>query len=78
MTRAGTDAIEAIFTFETAQGRGSGLLRLIPDAKEGGALKAWTGWPTFPMVFVKGNLIGGAADLERLIQSGEIKRLLGE
>ena len=42
------------------------------------ALKAWSGWPTFPMVFVKGNLIGGAADLERLIKSGEIKRLLGE
>jgi glutaredoxin-related protein len=43
-----------------------------------GALKAWSGWPTFPMVFVKGNLVGGAEDLERLIKSGEIKRLLGE
>ena len=43
-----------------------------------GALKAWSGWPTFPMVFVKGNLIGGADDLEKLIKSGEIKRLLGE
>ncbi len=32
MTRAGTDAIEAIFTFETAEGRGSGVLRLTPDA----------------------------------------------
>jgi len=42
------------------------------------ALKMWTGWPTFPMVFVKGHLVGGAQDLERLIKSGEIKRLLGE
>ncbi len=42
------------------------------------ALKMWTGWPTFPLVFVKGNLIGGAQDLEKLIQSGELKRLLGE
>src|SRR6266508_2682783 len=24
------------------------------------ALKMWTGWPTFPMVFVKGVLVGGA------------------
>ena len=40
------------------------------------ALKMWTGWPTFPMVFVKGTLIGGADDLERLIASGELKRLL--
>ncbi len=40
------------------------------------ALKMWTGWPTFPMVFVKGMLIGGAQDLERLIASGELQRLL--
>jgi monothiol glutaredoxin len=40
------------------------------------ALKLWTGWPTFPMVFVKGTLIGGANDLEKLISSGELKKLL--
>jgi glutaredoxin-related protein len=37
------------------------------------ALKMWTGWQTFPMVFVKGVLVGGADDLERLIESGELK-----
>ena len=42
------------------------------------ALKMWTGWPTFPLVFVKGQLVGGAQDLQRLIDSGELKRLLGE
>ena len=42
------------------------------------ALKMWTGWPTFPMVFVRGTLIGGADDLERLIGSGELQRLLGQ
>ena len=42
------------------------------------SLKMWTGWPTLPMVFVKGNLIGGADDLKALIDSGELKRLLGE
>ena len=41
------------------------------------ALKMWTGWPTLPMVFVKGTLVGGAQDLARLIASGELKRLLG-
>ncbi len=40
------------------------------------ALKMWTGWPTFPMVFVKGQLIGGATDLEKLIESGDLDRLL--
>ncbi len=42
VTRAGTPAIEAIFRFETAEGRGSGVLRLVPDANDGGTLKAWT------------------------------------
>jgi glutaredoxin-related protein len=40
------------------------------------ALKMWTGWPTFPMVFVKGMLVGGAEDVERLIASGEFKAML--
>jgi len=42
VTRAGTNTIEAIFKFETSQGRGSGILRLIPDAGDGNRLKAWT------------------------------------
>jgi glutaredoxin-related protein len=37
----------------------------------------WTGWPTFPMVFVKGSLIGGFEDLAQLAESGELQRLLG-
>jgi glutaredoxin-related protein len=41
------------------------------------ALKMWTGWPTFPMVFVKGTLVGGASELARLIASGELARMLG-
>ena len=41
------------------------------------ALKMWTGWPTLPMVFVRGVLVGGAQDLAKLIASGEAKRLLG-
>ena len=40
------------------------------------ALKMWTGWPTLPMVFVKGVLVGGAEDLQRLIQRGELKSML--
>ena len=40
------------------------------------ALKMWSGWATFPMVFVKGQLVGGADDLARLIASGELKQLL--
>jgi monothiol glutaredoxin len=41
------------------------------------ALKMWSGWPTFPMIFVNGTLVGGAQDLEKLVASGELKQLLG-
>ena len=44
--------------------------------RERNALKMWTGWPTFPMVFVKGTLVGGATDLKALIDSGEFKKML--
>jgi glutaredoxin-related protein len=47
----------------------SGYRRRLP-------LKLWTGWQTFPMVFVRGVLIGGANDLEKLLQSGELVRRL--
>ena len=40
------------------------------------ALKLWTGWPTFPLIFVKGTLVGGANDLVKLIDNGELKKLL--
>src|SRR5712691_3969640 len=42
VTRAGTNAFEAIFRFETDEGRGSGVLRLTPDASDGNTPKAWT------------------------------------
>ena len=35
VTRAGTNAIEAIFRFETAEGRCNGVVRLIPTAGDG-------------------------------------------
>lgn len=44
--------------------------------RERGALKMWTGWPTFPMVFVNGSLIGGYTDLKRLLDSGALSGAL--
>jgi glutaredoxin-related protein len=32
----------------------------------------WTGWPTFPMVFIDGVLIGGYNDLKKLIDNKEL------
>ena len=49
----------------------------LSDWRRRNALKMWTGWPSFPMVFVKGVLVGGASDLQKLVQSGELARELG-
>jgi glutaredoxin-related protein len=40
------------------------------------ALKIWVGWPTFPLIFVKGTFVGGASDLKRLKESGELRKML--
>jgi monothiol glutaredoxin len=40
------------------------------------ALKIWSGWGSFPMIFVKGTLIGGASDLQVLADSGELAKML--
>jgi len=42
------------------------------------ALKIWLGWPTFPLVFIRGTFVGGASDLKKLIEAGELPKLLGD
>jgi Pyridine nucleotide-disulphide oxidoreductase len=42
VTRAGTEAIEAIFNFEITEGRGSGVLRLTSGGNGSNAPRAWT------------------------------------
>jgi glutaredoxin-related protein len=37
------------------------------------AIKLWSGWPTFPQVFVRGVLIGGNAELEQAIADGSLR-----
>jgi glutaredoxin-related protein len=50
----------------------------LSDWRRRNGLKMWAGWPTFPMVFVKGTLVGGAEELKQLIDSGELRRLLAD
>jgi monothiol glutaredoxin len=40
------------------------------------ALKLWAGWPTFPMIFINGRLVGGHRNLKKLVDDGELKALL--
>ena len=45
-----------------------------PEIREG--LKVYSNWPTFPQLYVKGELIGGSDILVEMYNSGELKELL--
>lgn len=40
------------------------------------AVKLWSGWPTYPQVFVKGTLVGGNTSLRASLADGTVAALL--
>src|SRR5688572_14851938 len=44
--------------------------------KERLAIKLWSGWPTFPQVYVRGTLIGGFEDTRAALADGTLKQRL--
>ena len=47
-----------------------------PELRE--ALKQYSNWPTYPQLYVSGELIGGADIITEMYQSGELATLIGE
>ena len=47
-----------------------------PEVREG--LKEYSNWPTFPQLYVKGELIGGCDIMIEMYNSGELQKLLDE
>ena len=45
-----------------------------PEVREG--LKEYSNWPTFPQLYVKGELIGGCDIMVEMYNSGELKDLI--
>ena len=45
-----------------------------PEIREG--LKAYSNWPTFPQLYVNGELVGGCDIVIEMYQSGELKEIL--
>jgi monothiol glutaredoxin len=41
-------------------------------------LKRFSNWPTYPQLYVKGELIGGCDIAMQMLQSGELKQLIAE
>ncbi len=47
-----------------------------PEIRE--SLKTYSQWPTFPQLYIKGELVGGSDIMMELFQKGELKRMLAE
>jgi monothiol glutaredoxin len=47
-----------------------------PEIREG--LKTYSNWPTFPQLYVNGELIGGCDIVVEMYHSGELQKLLDE
>ncbi len=47
-----------------------------PEVRE--ALKSYSNWPTFPQLYVNGELVGGCDITLEMHKSGELKQLLAE
>ena len=47
-----------------------------PEIREG--LKEYSNWPTFPQLYVKGELVGGCDIMVEMYHSGELKSLIDE
>jgi monothiol glutaredoxin len=47
-----------------------------PELRE--ALKQYSNWPTYPQLYINGELIGGADIIREMYQSGELQKVLTE
>jgi monothiol glutaredoxin len=42
------------------------------------AIKDYSNWPTFPQLYIKGELVGGNDIISELFQQGELQKLLAQ
>lgn len=51
---------------------------ILEDSELRQGLKEYSSWPTFPQLYVKGELVGGCDIVREMAQTGELKELLDE
>lgn len=59
-----------------AIGQPYGFVNIFEDQEVREGLKEYSNWPTFPQLYVKGELIGGCDIVMEMFHSGELKELL--
>lgn len=51
-------------------------VNVLEDTEIREGLKDYANWPTFPQLYVKGQLVGGADIMREMYQNGELQTLL--
>ena len=59
-----------------AIGKPYAFVNIFEDEEIRQGLKEYSNWPTFPQLYVKGELIGGSDIVVEMYHSGELKTLL--
>lgn len=59
-----------------AIGKPFSYVNIFEDQEIREGLKTYSNWPTFPQLYVKGELIGGCDIVMEMYQSGELKQLI--
>jgi monothiol glutaredoxin len=61
-----------------AVGAKFGSVNIFEDPELREALKQYSNWPTYPQLYVKGELIGGADIIRDMYQTGELQKMVAE
>lgn len=61
-----------------AIGKPYSYVNIFEDQEIREGLKVYSNWPTFPQLYVKGELIGGCDIVIEMYQSGELKELIDD
>jgi monothiol glutaredoxin len=61
-----------------AAGAGFHAVNIFEDPELREALKKYSNWPTYPQLYVKGELVGGCDIVLDMHRSGELRKLLAE
>ena len=61
-----------------AIGKPFAFVNIFEDQEIREGLKTYSNWPTFPQLYVKGELIGGSDIIVEMYNSGELKKILDD
>lgn len=62
----------------SAVGKPFAYVNILADEEKRQALKTYSSWPTFPQLYVKGELVGGCDIVTELYESQELEQMLSE